>query len=97
VTVFGVLCGFFFFIISILTIILLFLSASVSRIVFYVVIVFCAAIVRNKLLINSFKNCLERRRTRQRDILKDELMSTSPNGCMIIKKTGEHELEQPVQ
>jgi len=30
---------------------LLFLSASVSRIVFYVVIVFCAAIVRNKLLI----------------------------------------------
>jgi len=40
--------------ISILTIILLFLSASVSRIVFYVVIiVFCAAIVNNKLLIIS--------------------------------------------
>jgi len=49
----------FFFIISILTIILLFLSASVSRIVFYVVIVFCAAIVRNKLL----KDCLTNRRT----------------------------------
>jgi len=53
VTVFGVLFGFFFLslLLVFLTIILLFLSVSVSRIDFYVVIVFCAAIVRNKLLI----------------------------------------------
>ena len=47
----GVLFGFFFFIISILTIILLFYMLLYLEL-FYVVIVFCAANVPNKLLIN---------------------------------------------